>query len=115
MIRPRWRITIGTLMILVAVAGGVAKAFQLRREAGRLHDRASAHRALSLKWTRDCGSLLACGTGSAAFKRQQAALGEWMTQVARHHEDLAKKYDIASQRPWLSIAPDPPEPQRPAL
>ena len=28
-----------------------------------------------------------------------------------HHKSLKEKYEVAAHRPWLPIAPDPPEPK----
>jgi hypothetical protein len=33
-----------------------------------------------------------------------------MLDRADHHASLARKYERAASRPWLSIEPDPPEP-----
>ncbi len=45
----------------------------------------------------------------------------WLVEVARdghsgsprseHHLVLARKYEAAASRPWLSVEPDPPEPE----
>ena len=41
---------------------------------------------------------------------QRVARGE---QMAAYHRALKEKYDRAAGRPWLSVEPDPPEPEPP--
>jgi hypothetical protein len=35
-----------------------------------------------------------------------------MMERADHHASLARKYERAARYPWLSVEPDPPDPER---
>lgn len=41
------------------------------------------------------------------------ALAEAAARTAEYHERLSRKYYHAAIYPWLSVTPDPPEPQKP--
>jgi hypothetical protein len=95
MIRWRFQLGLRAMMVLVAVVAlGMAgvHASQRRSEFKR---RALLHTALSYG-----GS---CGHGRKVPEEEAR-------ESSRYHAGLARKYQIAAERPWLSVSPDPPKP-----
>jgi hypothetical protein len=83
---PRPRFTVRTLMIAVAiVAVAAAIAVGLRRRSQRFMRLAYDHEDMSYTRPGD--------------------------PVASYHDRLSWKYQQAARYPWLSVPPDPPEPE----
>jgi hypothetical protein len=46
---------------------------------------------------------------SKSYYLQEA---EWTARIAAYYTGLRQKYENAALRPWIAVAPDPPEPSR---
>lgn len=88
---PRARFTVRALMVAVAVA---AVPLYLYHRSARLW-------ALAVQHARICAAgLMPATTGPASWSAR-----------AMHHYRMSIKYDLASRRLWLPVAPDPHEPE----
>jgi hypothetical protein len=99
----RRRISIRMLMALVAIAA-------LIMAGGVLVKRSSEFRALAEEQA-DSEMASLEYAGDARGERgdpQRVARGE---QMAAYHRELRIKYERAARYPWLSVEPDPPEPE----
>lgn len=87
----RPKLTIGRLMALVALAATTLGLWSwMARRAVAFHAGAVVHRERAYHVS------LACRIDNVLLE---------------HHEGLARKYEMAARRPWLSVEPDPPEPE----
>jgi hypothetical protein len=94
---PRVRFTVRRMMVAVAMlAALLAIGAGLQRRQARFERLFSYHRGLA-------GPMIihSFDPGSPTSK---TASGRW-------HWDLSMKYADAARRPWLPVAPDPPEPK----
>ena len=96
---PRVRFTVRRLMIAVAVVGIILGPYTTcRNRAARFDERCEWH------YRRIDELLRGVYYGDDAAWRRVAARAAW-------HTEMHEKYDLASRRPWLPVAPDPPEPE----
>lgn len=86
---PRARFTVRGLMIAVAVAGLICCAWPLHRRRVEFLHVAEIEDAM------------------AELGRLSSVRAEWI----EYHRRLATKYRRAARYPWLSVEPDPPEPE----
>jgi hypothetical protein len=95
------------LMVLVAIAALAFLGERLRRDAIAYRKLAQLHRERALylevraMWS----------VGMAAKGYVAASLVSAERARAEREKMLAEKYLHASRRPWLPVAPDPPEPE----
>ncbi len=112
--RLRWRVR--TLMAGVALtAAALGLAAEIHRRGEALRRLAAYHFQASRVLIDEAGEPLLCGTGltAADFERIFCDRGEKECRAYRaamYHYDLFEKYRLASERPWLSVASDPPAP-----
>jgi hypothetical protein len=93
--KPRFRLR--TMMILVAFAAMLlAIVINLQRRKARFQELFSYH------------SVMAGPPRRQSFSPFPEV---FVTAKGRWHHDLAMKYAEASERPWLPVEPDPPEPE----
>jgi hypothetical protein len=124
---PRVRITVRALMATVAIVAAVSGATALgrrregyreRADANAEQERAWGNRAeQSESWAATC-LREARGDGfisslydelmDDARRYQKEAASERRREA--YHARLRRKYEHAASRPWLNVAPDPPEP-----
>jgi hypothetical protein len=87
---PRIRFTVRRMMVAVAIMAVLLGLFGwMDRRAGLFRERRDFHR---VHWS-------AIDEGF-----------EVEAPPAAYHRAMAEKYRIAAERPWLPVAPDPPEP-----
>jgi hypothetical protein len=103
---PRVRFTVRRMMVAVAVAALLLIGVVLWRRSEEYRRRAESHD--SLLW-----SELPVAVDEAA---SPGRLGGGLSVVgllrrAKYHHDMSQKYWRAAARPWLPVAPDPPEPE----
>ncbi|WP_406694455.1 hypothetical protein V5E97_25610 [Singulisphaera sp. Ch08] len=97
---------ISNLMILVALSaiGMYAypivseKSARLARTRIRYEVKSDVNRKARLLYTK------------ALAKQSYPAVRSWLSDQARYHGDLEKKYKKAASFPWMTVAPDPPRP-----
>lgn len=103
---PRVRFTVRRMMVAVAVAAltlGVIVGLQNRHQ--RFRRIAEDHRSRMIAWEE-------VGRSEATRKRFDLS-GQQVSLAAHHwHLQMAENYEHAARRPWLPVAPDPPEPAR---
>jgi hypothetical protein len=111
------KLRVRTLMIAVlVVACSLGICDFLDRTAEHRRQVSRAHRNVCLDLIRRAGGPLPPSTRlpddkffEVYSRRGPSALR--FAQAAVYHEKLAEKYLIASRRPWLPMAPDPPQPK----
>ena len=112
---PRLRITIRSVMIIVAVAALALAAEATRRRMANL---SAAYRLRAL--VHQNKAELAEGNAiesESAYRRGQppdpkyAKWSEGFQRLAEFHCAMMRKYERAASRPWLPIDPDPTPPQ----
>ncbi len=91
---PRFRFTVRWLMVVVAIAGGMFFGY-------RLHRRSEAFQ-LRAEWE----FRLAEVDERAGFHGERPNREWW-----DHHRAMWRKYGRAARYPWLSVSPDPPDPE----
>jgi hypothetical protein len=86
---PKPRMTVRLLLVLVALAGFATEAGLIGWRAWSYSKRAADHaRYLSGRfWISDS------------------------SELRRWHDEMRRKYELASSRPWLPVEPDPPPPE----
>jgi hypothetical protein len=90
---PRYRLR--TLMLAVAI---VAAAIDLVARRERFRMKASRH-------------TFQAHEGATVISLHRAGLSERLTPRGRWHRERAREFERAAARPWLPVAPDPPEPE----
>jgi hypothetical protein len=127
-IRPRLRLRVRTLLVLVALAALVSSAEAARRRRalfGRLaayharrewfytgmeaYTRADSERRAAL-WRRDYVHRHPDRPVPHLSQRGDAGLLLDLARRIGYHDSLRRKYEHAAAHPWLSPAPDPPPP-----
>src|SRR5438309_7756869 len=106
--RPKSRLTVRRMMVIVAV-GAILMAF-LPHSIRRSHW-ASSYRALAAGHKAGALSTLASvtdGAGRELLSAQEVA--ELEPERVAYHAALSQKYDRAANRPWSKVPPDPPYP-----
>src|SRR5689334_6607250 len=107
------RFRIGTLMVATAIVGiFIGSAVKLERRSARFRHLSDYHRgrvpyALSGAFDQD-GEWI--GEPSVLDQNMNPVTGA-QRRKALWHEALARRYERAARRPWLPLAPDPPEPK----
>jgi hypothetical protein len=96
---PRFRFSVRGMMAAVAVVGMLTGLYILGQRAALCLNRSVIHelRASGLE------QRLAGGPAADRLEPIRSQLG--------HHRRMQAKYDRAARRPWLPVAPDPPEPK----
>jgi hypothetical protein len=126
---PRVRITVRRLMVAVVVVGiilgSIAQVLRLRRFA-RAHEAKAAEIRIAMKarsinaetagnteeairrmaseYPAQANSLL---PGASKYQRSREA----HKRKVDYYERLLEKYSRAARHPWLTVSPDPPEPE----
>ncbi len=85
---PRVRFTVRRQMVAVAVAASFFALARLRSLTQIYHERCEGHYIAQL---------------------HSEASGD--ARSAAYHASMLRKYQRAADRPWLSVGPDPPEPE----
>ncbi len=110
--RPgRSRLTVGRLMIIVAVAGlGLSGGgvFLARREYRRLAE--SHDHAAKVVWLEALHLEERAFFGPAEVGARLKDQALRLEAIAAHHASLSSKYEGAAGSPWLPVEPDPPPP-----
>ena len=99
---PRVRITVGCAMILVAVAG-------LAVGGWMMHGRSVRYRKLAESNASDETFYRVALSGK--YKLGHPSYAGYFQDQLKYHQALRQKYERSSRYPWLSVAPDPPEPK----
>jgi hypothetical protein len=107
---PRFRLR--TLLVAVAVAAVVLGAVMMARRAGDRRARAIRHAKAEAEARRH---LDAYRGGRVELPRcltleEVEALTSRIEESVVFHAGMARKYERAAARPWLTVEPDPPEP-----
>jgi hypothetical protein len=97
------RFRLATMMAGVAVLAFALTclAFVRRRETFRERFRYHASEQLKAQWAH-LGAMNTPGSQPEADR---------LLRMLHYHDALRQKYHDAMSRPWLSVAPDPPEPR----
>lgn len=129
---PRFRITIRRMIIVVALAALIINVEVMRRFRAHCQREAFYHRVLCQKYDRELEQAeeflqilppnsLPNQTGFASsivFKIGLPPRTFTMSDVNRlqrlviYHDLMRRKYELAANRPWRSLTPDPPEPKQ---
>jgi hypothetical protein len=96
---PRPRFTIRRLMIMIVLVSLILAGLGLMRRREILLDRSAEHFGPAAME----GSLVMTEDGPA-YTNLSTEKGQW-------HEAMRRKYLYYGHRPWLSVPPDPPEPE----
>jgi hypothetical protein len=113
---PRLRFTVrrmlATAAITGAVLGGAAWCARMQRLARIYQARASYHATLGWERRGMVGMWRRGGPQVPGVTHQEAeSVAEWLVRTGPYHEAMRRKWEEASQYPWISVAPDPPEPE----
>ncbi len=105
---PRLRFTVRAMMVAVAI---VAAVLGLKR---RMHDfsrRAEYHLLRADELAKGCvfGKMFRDDPDRSRASQHEAERQNF--RVVAFHANLGVKYARAARYPWLSVAPDPPEPK----
>lgn len=106
---PRMRFTVRAMMVAVAVVASLAAAaITVERRATRFRDLAARH----VRWVEGIGGYHSGHEGDRVHYHDWNGKELTDREAAKYlwHAKLRKKYLDASIRPWLPVAPDPPEP-----
>jgi hypothetical protein len=101
---PRFRFTIGRLMVAVAIL-----ALALTIYVGIERRRAWLQRLAQYHWEKVAANSVVQADADRTIYRASASLRN--RQLAHYHVNLANKYANAARYPWLPVSPDPPEPK----
>lgn len=108
---PRLRFTVKRMVIAAAVPALILGASGLVVRRATFVGQARDHGA----WLRGYrANLAAYDSGRMQYRNATPdfiqGYGDVLRRRIRHHEQLVAKYDRAARYPWVSVAPDPPEP-----
>lgn len=93
---PQVRFTVRQMMFVVAiVALAMGCVSWCSSRAARFDDLANQHYRASMK----------------TVGIEPDTCNAFSTPRSIYHEEMAKKYAYAYRKPWLPVAPDPPEPE----
>jgi hypothetical protein len=114
---PRPRLTIRLMMVVVAVAALALAVEATRRRMVDL-SRAYMRRAMEHQLKADVASanVLESEFWSKEGRPPDPKYAEWIIGYRRQfefHHAMTRKYERATTRPWLPIAPDPAPPPEP--
>ena len=112
---PRLHFTVRWLMVAVAIAGLLVSFVVLLRRRAHYQVQMALHRDQEesyLEIARVVGQRLEQleGAGRQNMGGQLRVYGESIRAQAEYSAAQRAKYQRASDRPWLSVAPDPPKP-----
>ena len=96
----RWMVVVAAVGLLM---GGAIVGYRLKQWHSFFVARAQHHARMEAAFSSFGGTL------SAHSKHIRASVSENLG----YHVAMARKYRHAARFPWLSVAPDPPEPQWP--
>lgn len=99
---PRVRVTVRRLMVGVAVTALALAADQVRRRRADYLGRAAINA--------DAEQMSRAYADDARGPHCDPQRVERGDALAAYHAALRLKYERAARRPWLPVAPDPPEP-----
>jgi hypothetical protein len=106
----RWQLR--TLMGFIAIAALTLTCLEMLRRAEYYRDQASYHLAASRQLA-DEDRVFLCGYGM--MNRQvekkvvpQSAERRIAIEASEYHARMSAKYQLASERPWLTVSGDPP-------
>jgi hypothetical protein len=114
---PRVRLTVRWLMIAVAIVALIVFCEQTRRRWLDYRARYEDYEffAREMRASAEHPRLGLCGMGGQLGERELAELlleeAESSLRYAAYFDAMRAKYDAAMRRPWLPVAPDPPEPE----
>lgn len=111
---PRVRFTVRRMMIAVAITGvTLGVGLVLHRRAAAYRSRAAYHEAKAVTWMGVHAENDAWATDTSNPER--ASRAQWAVEQAWaaivYHRNMCDKYLHAARYPWLSVEPDPPEPE----
>ena len=109
---PRVRFTVRRMMLAVAIMGLISGGFVLARKRARHLARANAEAASELR-SRDLVKVYESAITTSAAPSVAEGYRHWVEmfrEEADYHGRLRRKYEHAARNPWLSVAPDQPEP-----
>ena len=102
---PRVRLTIRRLMIAVAIVAMLAGiAIEISRRRARFHELAVHYRRMERN-TFHRGYYI-----SATLEEFEEYSRRW-PRLKPYYTEMTGKYELAERRPWMPVAPDPPEPE----
>ncbi len=106
--KPRFRLTVRSLMVAVAASGLVAWGTAMKLRAARFREKAESFDA--------CEQVVAAvaRARSQALGLESRPTGPEAERVRRRAEwcvGMRSKYERAARHPWLPVGPDPPEPE----
>ena len=102
----RWMIAAAVVAVLTRCGQTGARWHQYRK---RVEYHASERKkvgimlAPALEYRREAGRFPGCGLGQDIWER--------LCEQAEWHARLKLKYERTAARPWVPVAPDPPEPE----
>ncbi len=110
----RWRIR--TLMAVVAIVAILSTVEETRRRGQSYRLQAEYHLAASRQLANESNCFL-CGFGLTEQRREaiearRTAERSVVQEAVEYHTRLHRKYQLASETPWLTVDPDPPPPPR---
>ena len=98
---PRFRFTVRRMMVAVAIVAMLLGAWAaLARRTANL-------RQVALEHGQKAGRL-EIETVTSAISQGEAAR---RMEIVHWHDAMSAKYERAARYPWLTVAPDPPEPK----
>ena len=86
----RVRFTVRRMMVAVAIVACIFRAIERRKRFLRIVD---SHRSPDWRFLRHPGDT------------------NYVSTLARWHDEMQAKYEFAARYPFLPVAPDPPEPE----
>jgi hypothetical protein len=95
-------------MLAMAVVAVTIAAESMRRRAADYRAIAERHAAIEEE-TRD----MADWVDEEVMTPEGAASARELRKMAEHFGRLRRRYEYAASHPWLSVPPDPPEPEWP--
>jgi hypothetical protein len=101
---PPVRITIARMMAAVAIIALLLGAVAILRHRAHFQRLADFHAQAARQIRPERGGII--GPDGAYT---HLALAD--PRFANYHQDMAGKYQRAARKPWLPVAPDPPEPK----
>jgi hypothetical protein len=118
------RFTVQRMMFAVAVLGtflaGIipgVPSFPLFRRAREYRHQAFGHALIERNWVEEAEALSPGGPKWTTLLQRGYPADYMQRKVARarrfvlHEAQLKRKYERAASRPWLPVAPDPPDPK----
>jgi hypothetical protein len=107
----RWMIVIAIAATLVAVKVHLSRLADEYRAIAGYHESQSQAVAGARHWSGslDGDTIISIGCDGCGPEGDEELKGRDLTMFL-WHKRLSKKYDFAALRPWITVPPDPPEP-----